>query len=152
MKANSLLFFFLIFALIGCSGSQEPQADLDNFEQDQGVADDEFFDDELAEDQEVEDGIEARVEADQEPAEKSSADSAIAPPSQRLVRYTTDTASYFSEPNSNGSASGEYSKGEMLLIEPMENGWGKISPTRYIELSRLSAKAIPREKRKATWR
>jgi hypothetical protein len=69
----------------------------------------------------------------------------------RFVRYVQVTsAAVRSEPSDSAAAVVSLVKGDHILVTE-ENGWGKIADGRFIKMSDLSQKAVPRDRTPMTW-
>jgi hypothetical protein len=75
----------------------------------------------------------------------------IAPQPNRFVRYVqVASAVVRSEPNDGAATVVTLAKGDHILVSE-ENGWGKIASGKFIKLSELSHKAVPRDRIAAAW-
>lgn len=75
----------------------------------------------------------------------------VAPIPNRTVRYVqVASATVHSEPNESSAAVVSLVKGDHILVSE-ENGWGKIADGKYIKLSDLSTKGVPRDRSPLAW-
>jgi hypothetical protein len=75
----------------------------------------------------------------------------IGPQPNRFVRYVKVTsATVHAEPNETSASVVTLVKGDHILVSE-ENGWGKIADGRYIKLSDLSNKGVPRDRTPLSW-
>ncbi len=75
----------------------------------------------------------------------------IVPKPNRFVRYVqTGSAVVRSEPNDGAPTVVTLAKGDHILVSE-ENGWGKIASGKFIKLSELSHKAVPRDRVAPAW-
>lgn len=75
----------------------------------------------------------------------------IGPQPNRFVRYVkVASATVHAEPNEGSASVVTLSKGDHILVSE-ENGWGKIADGRYIKLSDLSNKGVPRDRTPVSW-
>ena len=100
--------------------------------------------------------------APQPPMETATAAPAAAPQSDtaaaakadgqgRVVRYVSmKQAVIHASPSDQAAKVGNLPRGERIMVVE-ENGWGRITDGMFVKLDALSTKAVPRNRKPATW-
>ena len=69
----------------------------------------------------------------------------------RVVRYVSmKEAAIHASPSDQAAMVGNLPRGERVMVVE-ENGWGRIADGMFVKLEALSTKAVPRNRKPATW-